>query len=72
MEMKNGNFYIGGIAVSELAEKYGIQVLIQKQFKELRKYGFEITKDIESRKADFILLKDKKAVYICIENKLSR
>ena len=62
----------GGIAfelalepiVLELADKYGIQVLIQKQFKELRKYGFEITKDIESRKADFILLKDKKVMNI--------
>lgn len=50
--------------VEELAEKYDIEVLKQKKFKELRKYGFEITKDIESRKADFILLKDKKAMNI--------
>ena len=62
----------GGIAfelalepiVAEIAEKYKIQVLVQKQFKELRKHGFEISKDIESRKADFILLKDNKAMNI--------
>ena len=27
MEMKNGNFYIGGLAVSELAEKLGAEVV---------------------------------------------
>ena len=33
MEMKNGNFYIGGIAVSELAEKYGTPTYVYDEQK---------------------------------------
>lgn len=36
--------------------KRPLTLLIQKQFKELRKYGFDISKDIAERKADFIVL----------------
>ncbi|WP_081957225.1 DpnII family type II restriction endonuclease [Clostridium sp. HMP27] len=42
-----------------VAKKYGIEIMIQKQFKTLRKKGFVISDDIANRKADFILIKEK-------------
>lgn len=50
--------------VEELCQKYGIKLLIQKQFKVLKKYGFNVSEDIANRKADFILLKDNKCMNI--------
>ena len=47
-----------------LCQKYKIQLIQQKQFKHLEKYGFKINQDISERKADFILIKDEKALNI--------
>lgn len=63
----NGRKNRGGLAfelalepiIVGIAEKYGIEVLTQKQFKTLVQRGFNISDDIASRKADFILIKDK-------------
>lgn len=44
--------------ISEICSKYGIKLLEQKKFKVLREQGFEISKDVAERKADFILVKD--------------
>lgn len=68
----NTRKYRGGIAfelalqpiIKEIANKYGIEVLIQKQFKVLEKLGFEISDDIANRKADFILIKGNKIMNI--------
>lgn len=68
----NGRKNRGGLAfelalepiIVSIAEKYGIEVLIQKQFKILVKKGFDISNDIANRKADFILIKDKIAMNI--------
>lgn len=48
----------------KICDKYQLKLLVQKQFQELRKYGFVITEDIANRKADFILLDNikKKAI----------
>lgn len=40
----------------KICNKYKLKLLIQKQFKSLKKYGFDISEDIANRKADFILL----------------
>ncbi|MBO7254222.1 MAG: type II restriction endonuclease [Clostridia bacterium] len=50
--------------VKEVCQKYGVEVITQKQFKILIEKGFKISDDIANRKADFILLKDKKCVNI--------
>ena len=50
--------------VLRIANKYGIEVMIQKQFKVLREKEFEISEEIENRKADFILVKNSKAMNI--------
>lgn len=50
--------------IREVAGKYNVEVITQKQFKCLRLKGFEISEDIENRKADFILIKDKKCMNI--------
>lgn len=50
--------------IEEIANKYEIEVLIQKQFKVLKKRGFEISDDIANRKADFILIKGNKVMNI--------
>lgn len=42
--------------IEELCEKYGVKLIIQKNFKTLKEFGFEIDDDIANRKADFILL----------------
>ena len=39
----------------EICKKLGLSLLIQKQFKVLRKKGFDISEDIANRKADFII-----------------
>lgn len=71
----NGRKNRGGLAF-ELAcqplfekacNKYHLTLLVQKKFKVLRKEGFEISKDIESRKADFIVLDSKKKKAINFE-----
>jgi hypothetical protein len=66
----NGRKNRGGIAfelacqpiIEEICQKYGIKLLIQKQFKVLKKYGFNVSEDIANRKADFILFKDNKCM----------
>lgn len=40
----------------QVCQKYKLCLLFQKQFKVLRNEGFNISKDIEERKADFIVL----------------
>lgn len=50
--------------IEEIADTYGIEVLIQKQFKVLKKKGFNISDDIANRKADFILIKSNKVMNI--------
>ncbi len=66
----NGRKNRGGLAfelalepiIVEVAEKYRIKVITQKQFKTLKQKGFAISEDIANRKADFILIKDKKVM----------
>ncbi|NFE94329.1 DpnII family type II restriction endonuclease [Clostridium botulinum] len=68
----NGRKNRGGLAfelalepiIYNIAKKYNIEMLTQKQFKVLRKKGFEISEDIANRKADFILIKDNKIMNI--------
>ncbi|WP_291631052.1 DpnII family type II restriction endonuclease [Clostridium sp.] len=68
----NGRKNRGGLAfelalepiIVDIAEKYGIEVITQKQFKTLVQKGFDISDDIANRKADFILVKDKKIMNI--------
>ncbi|WP_444704875.1 DpnII family type II restriction endonuclease [Mycoplasma sp. 332] len=50
--------------VASVCKNYGITLLLQKQFNVLKEYGFNIGDDIANRKADFILVKDKKALNI--------
>ena len=62
----------GGIAfelalepvISEITKANGITLLIQKQFKALKDIGFEVSEDIENRKADFILVKGRTVMNI--------
>lgn len=51
----------------KVCREYHLTLLIQKTFKELRKIGFEISKDVESRKADFIVLDSTKKKAINFE-----
>lgn len=53
--------------VDSLADKYGLKVISQKQFKVLTKQGITVTSDIANRKADFILVKDGKALNIEVD-----
>ncbi len=53
--------------IMEIANKYGLTVISQKQFKELNKLGFSISSDIKDRKADFILVKNNKALNIEVD-----
>ena len=53
--------------ISEICRKYNITLVSQKQFKTLKKYGFEISPDVENRKADFILIKDDKILNIEVD-----
>lgn len=50
--------------IKDVCNKYGVEVITQKQFSFLKEKGFEISNDIANRKADFILVKDKKVVNI--------
>jgi len=50
--------------IQEVCQKYGVTYFTQKQFKFLRKKGFEISNDIANRKADFILIKGQKCINI--------
>ena len=53
--------------ISKLCNKYGVTMISQKQFKTLREYGFEVSEDIENRKADFILIKGDKVLNIEVD-----
>ncbi|MGN1295325.1 MAG: DpnII family type II restriction endonuclease [Bacilli bacterium] len=53
--------------VDEIANKYGLNVITQKQFKVLNQFGFNVSNDIKDRKADFILVKDNKALNIEVD-----
>ena len=53
--------------ITEIANKYKLEVISQKQFKQLKKYGFTVTKDVSDRKADFILIKGNKALNIEVD-----
>lgn len=53
--------------IRKICQKYNVQVISQKQFKYLREYGFEVSEDVENRKADFILVKDNKALNIEVD-----
>lgn len=50
--------------ISEICSKYGVEVITQKKFVVLEEKGFNISKDIANRKADFILLKADKCLNI--------
>lgn len=50
--------------IRDVCEKYGIEVITQKQFKTLQSKGFTIDEDMANRKADFILLKGSKCINI--------
>lgn len=52
--------------IEKACKEHNIALLMQKKFKELEKYGFDIDEDIANRKADFILYdeKDKKCINI--------
>lgn len=53
--------------ITKICNKYNITVISQKQFKTLKEYGFEVSKDIENRKADFILIKGRKVLNIEVD-----
>lgn len=53
--------------ISELCQNYKIKLITQKQFKILRKLGFDISDDIANRKADFILVKNRKVMNIEVD-----
>ena len=44
--------------IREICNRHNVQVITQKQFKQLEKIGFNINEDISDRKADFILVKN--------------
>ena len=50
--------------IRDVADKYNVEVITQKQFKYLCLSGFEISADIENRKADFILIKGDKCMNV--------
>lgn len=53
--------------IKKICEKYNVMVLSQKQFKKLKEFGFNVSEDIANRKADFILIKDNKALNIEVD-----
>lgn len=53
--------------IAEICKSYDIKLISQKQFKVLRRYGFEISEDVANRKADFILVKDRKIFNIEVD-----
>lgn len=50
--------------IRDVCDRYGIEVITQKQFKTMQSRGFEIDEDMANRKADFILSKDRKCMNI--------
>lgn len=50
--------------IKPLCDKYGIELLVQEQFKILKNYGMSVDEDIKNRKADFILIKGNIAMNI--------
>lgn len=51
--------------IRKICQKYGIELLIQKQFKYLQsEYKMNINDNIANRKADFILIKNEKVINI--------
>lgn len=53
--------------IMEIAKKYRLNVINQKQFKELNQLGFTVSSDIKDRKADFILVWGNKALNIEVD-----
>lgn len=53
--------------VREVAAKYDLKVISQKQFKILNDLGIYVSSDIKDRKADFILVKGNKALNIEVD-----
>lgn len=53
--------------IQSICNKYNIQLLAQKNFKNLEPLGFKIGSDIVNRKADFILVKGDKALNIEVD-----
>lgn len=53
--------------IQKICKKYNVEMISQKKFEYLREYGFEVSEDIENRKADFILVKDNKALNIEVD-----
>lgn len=53
--------------IKKICEKYNVTMLSQKKFKKLKEYGFNISEDVANRKADFILVKDKKVLNIEVD-----
>ena len=53
--------------IKKICDKYNVTMLSQKQFKKLKEYGFSVSEDIANRKADFILIKDNKALNIEVD-----
>lgn len=51
----------------KIRDKYKLTLLIQKQFKALSEFGFDVSADIANRKADFILLDREKGKAIDFE-----
>lgn len=50
--------------IRDICDRYGIEVITQKQFKTLQAKEFAIDEDIANRKADFILTKGRKCLNI--------
>lgn len=53
--------------IMEIAYKYGIKVIGQKKFEKLNQLGFSVSSDVKDRKADYILIKDNKALNIEVD-----
>lgn len=53
--------------ISEICKHNGISLICQKQFKFLKKMGFNISEDVADRKADFILVKGQKLLNIEVD-----
>ena len=51
----------------QVCNKHNLNLLVQNKFSSLRDYGFNISKDIENRKADFIIFDTKRRKAINFE-----
>lgn len=71
----NGRKNRGGVAFElacqplfeKVCNQYSLKLLVQKKFIELRNFGFDISEDIANRKADFILIEERKKKAINFE-----